>query len=78
MDTYQAPAAADPDLYAQLMQERYGPPRAVFAEQGRPAPLQPRPRPRRHSARWPDPDAAKHREQLLRALDFHRQRTTAT
>ncbi|MFJ4668968.1 hypothetical protein [Kitasatospora purpeofusca] len=76
MHDYQAPAAADPDLYAQLMQERYGPPRAVFAEQNRPAPLPPRPRVRRHSARWPDPNAAAHRADLLRALDFHRQRNS--
>ncbi|MFC8447742.1 hypothetical protein [Kitasatospora sp. NPDC057223] len=76
MDDYKAPASADPDLYAQLMRERYGPMRAVFAEQNRPAPSPPRPRSRRHSVRWPDPDAAKHRAELLRALDFHRQRTS--
>ncbi|MEU8919436.1 hypothetical protein AB0D10_00695 [Kitasatospora sp. NPDC048545] len=59
------------------MQERYGPLRAIFAEQNRPNPFLARPRPRRHSARWPDPDAARHRDDLLRALDFHRQRTSA-
>ncbi|WP_327073275.1 hypothetical protein OG196_14635 [Kitasatospora purpeofusca] len=76
MDDYDCPTAADPDLYTRLMQERYGPLRAVFAEQNRPTPPLPRSRPRRHSARWPDPDATKHRDDLLRALDFHRQRTS--
>ncbi|MFD4394201.1 hypothetical protein [Kitasatospora sp. NPDC058478] len=74
--TYTAHGAADPEAYARLMQERYGPLPALCAEQNRPAPTPPpRPRTRRYSTRWPDPDAARHREQLLQALHFHQQGT---
>ncbi|GAA1154613.1 hypothetical protein F4556_004985 [Kitasatospora gansuensis] len=76
-DTYQADGAADPEAYARLMQERYGPLTALCAERDLPGPPQPtKPGPRRHSTRWPDPNAAFHRELLLLALDSHRQRTT--
>ncbi|WP_147409099.1 hypothetical protein [Kitasatospora xanthocidica] len=74
-DTYTAHGAADPEAYARLMQERYGPLPALRAEQHRPAPPAPPPaRTRRHSNRWPDPKAAWHREQLLQALHSHQQR----
>ncbi|MFE2346053.1 hypothetical protein [Kitasatospora cineracea] len=78
MDDYQDPTAAEPDLYARLMQERYGPMRTLLAEQQRPAPLPPtRPRPRRYNARWPDPKAAQHRELLDLALRIRHQKMKA-
>ncbi|MGW7579809.1 hypothetical protein ACWGKU_20485 [Kitasatospora sp. NPDC054768] len=74
-DTYTTHGAADPEAYARLMQERYGPLSALRAEQHRPAPPPlPAARPRRHSNRWPDPQAAWHRDQLLQALHSHQQR----
>ncbi|MFJ8430496.1 hypothetical protein ACIQ9P_04230 [Kitasatospora sp. NPDC094019] len=75
--TYTTHDAADPEAYARLMQERYGPLSALQAEQNQPGPAAPaKPRARRHSIRWPDPAAAHHRAQLILALDSHRRRTT--
>nr|BEK65770.1 hypothetical protein KPHV_29970 [Kitasatospora purpeofusca] len=76
-DTYTAEHAADPQAYARLMQERYGPLTALCAEQNLPTPAPPaKTKARTYSTRWPDPNAARHREQLLQALNIHRQRTT--
>ncbi|MFI9157548.1 hypothetical protein [Kitasatospora aureofaciens] len=51
------------------MTERYGPLPALIAEGTRPALATPaRTKPRRHSRRWPDPQANEHRAELLRAL----------
>ncbi|TQF05527.1 hypothetical protein E6W39_29000 [Kitasatospora acidiphila] len=62
--TYNTDGAEDPDLYAQLMTERYGPLRLILAERNRPAP------PRQARANLtPDPRAAEHRHQLLEALN---------
>ncbi|MER5639391.1 hypothetical protein ABT095_20840 [Kitasatospora sp. NPDC002227] len=71
--TYNSDDAVEPDLYVQLMNERYGSLRAVLAERNRPTP--PRPSRKAQPAITPDPHAAEHRATLLAALNDQTERT---
>ncbi|KDN85621.1 hypothetical protein [Kitasatospora cheerisanensis] len=79
MSTYAANDAADPEAYDRLMRERYGPLAALDWESACPPPLSPAPpRHRKYSRRWPDPEAAQHRELLDLALRTRQQKMKAS
>ncbi|MCT9003580.1 hypothetical protein [Streptomyces rhizosphaerihabitans] len=68
--TYRSDHAADPELFEQLMRERYGPLGKVMAERNQPGPPDPARRPQVAPAYQssPDPDAAEHYAKLKDAV----------